>query len=154
VSDSFRRATGRKVVSRSSATDLGSVEQFLVDAGERRVEAVIVGRGRKARLVDWADLSGFGPDAVMVRDDGALRQPLDDKDRAAADGKLDLLGKRVLSERGSELGEIDDVTFDPGTGTIEMLRMGDREIPAGCLLGSGSYAVVVDASQEPAPSPR
>ena len=150
MSDSFRQATGRKVVSRASAADLGSVEQFLVDAGERRIAAVIVGRGRKAQLVDWAQLSGFGPDAVMVRDDGALRQPLDDRERAAADGKLQLIGKRVLSERGNELGTLDDVTFDPATGTVEMLRIGDREIPAGCLLGSGSYAVVLDASQEPA----
>ena len=151
MSDSFRRATGRKVVSRASAADLGAVEQFLVDAGERRIGAVIIGRGRKAQLVDWVHLSGFGPDAVMVRDDGARRQPVDDRERAAAEGKLQLLGKRVLSERGNELGTLDDVTFDPRTGTIEMLRIGDREIPAGCLLGSGSYAVVLDASQEPAP---
>lgn len=151
MSDSFQQATGRKVVSRASAQDLGVVNHLLVDAERRRIAAVVVGRGRRARLVDWAQLSGFGPDAVMVRDEGALRPPLDDRERAAADGELELVGRRALSERGNELGTVHDVTFDPGTGAVEMLQIGDRAIPAGSLLGSGPYAVVLDASQEPAP---
>lgn len=151
MSDSFRQATGRKVVSRASAQDLGAVNHLLVNAEQRRIAAVIVGRGRKARLVDWGHLSGFGPDAVMVGDEGALRPPLDDRERAAADGKLELVGKRALSERGNELGTLDDVTFDSSTGAVEMLRIGDREVPAGSLLGYGPYAVVLDASQELAP---
>jgi sporulation protein YlmC with PRC-barrel domain len=151
VSDSFRRATGRKVISRASARALGAVDDLLVDAEQRRIAAVIVGRGRKAQLVDWSKLSGFGPDAVMVSDEGALRPPFDDRERAAADGKLGLVGKRTLTERGNEVGTLDDITFDPETGILEILRIGDREIPAGSLLGGGPYAVVLDADQEPAP---
>ena len=151
MSDSFRRAAGRKVISRASARDLGAVGHLLVDAEQRRIAAVILGKGKKARLVDWAQVSGFGPDAVMVRDDAALRSALDDRERAATDGKLELVGKRALTERGNELGTVDDVTFDPDTGVVEFLRIGDREIPAGSLLGSGPYAVVLDESQEPEP---
>ncbi len=151
MSDSFRRTTGRKVISRASARDLGTVNHLLVDADQRRIAAVVVGRGRKAQLVDWEQLSGFGPDAVMVRDEGALRSPLDDRERAATDGKLELVGKRALTERGNQLGVVDDVTFDPGSGAVETLWIGDREVPAGSLLGSGPYAVVLDAGQEPAP---
>ena len=150
MSDSFRQANGRKVVSRASAADLGVVSHLLVDADERRITAVTVGRGKKARLVDWAQVSGFGPDAVMVDDEGALRAAVDDRERAGVDGKLEMVGKRALTERGNELGTVDDVTFDPGSGVVEMLRIGDREVPAGSLLGSGPYAVVLDASQEPA----
>jgi sporulation protein YlmC with PRC-barrel domain len=150
VSDSFRSATGRKVISRSSARDLGVVDHLLVDADERRIAAIVVGRGKKARLVDWAQLTGFGPDAVMVGDEAALRAPVDDRERAAADGKLDLIGKRALTERGNGLGVLGDVTFDPATGAVEMLRIGDRDVPAGSLLGSGPYAVVLDAVEEPA----
>lgn len=127
------------------------VSHFLVDVGPRRIAAIVVGRGKKARLVDWAQLTGFGPDAVMVSDEGALRGAVDDRERAAADGKLDMLGKRALTERGNELGTIDDVTFDPATGVVDMLQIGDRLIPAESMLGGGPYAVVVDASQEPPP---
>ena len=148
MSDSFQSSAGRKVVSRSSAKELGSVSHLLVDAGQRRVAAVIIGRGKKAQLVDWAQLSGFGPDAVMVTDEGALRSPSDDREQAAAAGKLELLGKRTLSERGNELGELGDVTFDADTGVLEELLIGTRRVPARSMLGSGSYAVVLDESQE------
>ncbi len=151
MSESFRSATGRKVVSRASAGELGLVSHFIVDVGQRRIAAIVVGRGRKARLVDWAQLSGFGPDAVMVGEEGALRTAVDDRERAAADGKLDMLGKRALTELGNEFGSIADVTFDPATGVVEMLQIGDRLIPADAMLGSGTYAVIVDRSQEPAP---
>ena len=149
MSESFRAAMGRKVVSRASAKELGAVGHLLIDAQQRKITAVVMGKGKKARLVEWNQLSGFGPDAVMVVDEGALRPPADDRERDGVDGKLDLLGKRALSERGSELGNIDDVTFDTDTGTLEDLVVGERRIPAGALLGSGSYAAVLDKSQEP-----
>jgi uncharacterized protein YrrD len=150
MSDTFRHSTGRKLVSRANARELGAVNHLLVDSVERRVAAIVVGKGKNAKLVDWAQLSSFGPDAIMVGDELALHPPVDDRERAAADGKLELLGKRALTEGGNELGVLDDVTFDPQTGAIEMLRVGTREIPAGSLLGSGSYAVILDAGQDPA----
>jgi sporulation protein YlmC with PRC-barrel domain len=149
MSESFRQSVGRKVVSRASAKELGAVNHLLVDAQQRAIAAIIVGRGKKARLVEWAQLSGFGPDAVMVVDDGALRPAADDRERAAADGNLELVGKRALSERGNELGKIDDVTFDAQSGALEDLVIGDRNVPAAALLGTGSYAAVVDKNQEP-----
>ncbi len=149
MSESFRDSVGRKVVSRASAQELGAVNHLLVDDQQRQVASVVIGRGKKAQFVDWAQLSGFGPDAVMVADETSLRVPANDRERAAAEGKLELLAKRTLSELGNELGPIDDVTFDANSGALEDLVIGDRRIPAGSLLGSGSYAAVLDRSQEP-----
>ena len=148
MSESFRNSAGRKVISRANATELGAVTHLLVDAQRRQVVAVVIGRGKRARLVEWAQLSGFGPDAVMVGDEAALRPPVDDRERAGAEGRLELVGKRVLTEHGNELGTLDDVTFDPDTGALHDLLIGDRPVPASALLGSGSYAVVLDASSE------
>ena len=131
MSESFRGSSGRKVMSRASANEVGSVGHLLVDAQQRRVAAIVIGHGRKAQLVDWAQLSGFGPDAIMVVDEAALRPPADDRERAAVEGSLELVGKRALSERGNELGQIDDVTFDAATGALEDLLIGDRRVPAG-----------------------
>jgi sporulation protein YlmC with PRC-barrel domain len=142
---------GRKVVSRSSAKELGSVSHLLADSQQRRIAAIVIGQGKKAQLADWAQLSGFGPDAVMVVGEDALRPPADDRERAAAGGDLDLVGKRALSERGNELGKIDDVTFDADTGALEDLLVGDRRISAGTLLSSGSYAAVLEEPPEPSP---
>jgi sporulation protein YlmC with PRC-barrel domain len=87
----------------------------------------------------------------MVGDEADLRPPSDDREQAAAAGKLELVGKRALSERGNELGELDDVTFDAGTGFLEDLLIGARRVPASSLLGCGSYAAVLDESQEHTP---
>ena len=146
MSESLRSAAGRKVISRADARDLGVVGHLLVDPAERRIAAIVIGRGRKAQLIDWSQVTGFGPDAVMVTDDKAVRAPIDDRERAAA--AVEMVGRRLLTEHGTELGMLDDVTFDAATGTLEMLRTGDREIPAGSLLGNGPYAVVVDAGQD------
>jgi uncharacterized protein YrrD len=149
MSESFRGSVGRKVVSRASAQELGKINHLLVDDRGRQVASVVIGRGKKARFVDWAQVSGFGPDAVMVTDETSLRVPADDRERAAAEGKLDLVGKRTLSELGNELGHLDDVTFDANSGALEELVIGDRRLLASSLLSIGSYAAVFDKSQEP-----
>lgn len=147
MSESFRAATGRKVISRASAQELGKVAHLVVDVERGRIAAVVMGRGRKAAVIEWAHLSGFGPDAVMVVDEDALRAAGDERERAAADGKLELVGRRALSDQGNELGKVDDVTFDPDSGNLEELLVGDRRFPAGALLGSGSYAAVLGGAE-------
>ncbi|HZQ78150.1 MAG TPA: PRC-barrel domain-containing protein [Acidimicrobiia bacterium] len=148
MNDSFRQSSSRRVVSRASAADVGRLGHLLVDAEQRRITAVVVGKGRKARLVDWDEIIGFGPDAVIISDDAAARPPADDHEGAAAHGEFELVGRRVLTDRGTEVGVVDDVTFDPGTGSVLALLVGEREVPAGALLGSGSYAVVINAVAE------
>jgi sporulation protein YlmC with PRC-barrel domain len=148
VSERFAAAFGRKLVSRSSAEELGDLTHVVVDVKERRVTSLVMGKGRKAVLVDWDQVSGFGPDAVMVVDESALHAPRDEHESAAADGKLELVGKRVISDMGEGMGEASDVVFDPDSGAVETLVVGERELPASSILGAGSYAVVVRAPAE------
>jgi uncharacterized protein YrrD len=145
MSDSFSAAEGRKVVSRQSAEELGTVYHLVVDVSARHVTKLVVGKRRRARLVEWARLSGMGPDAAIVETDDALREPADEQERAAANGKLELLGKRALQDTGIELGKIDDVVFDPSSGELLQIVVGETEHPATLLLGAGSYAVVLSA---------
>ncbi len=149
MSESFRSAVGRKVVSRATAHQLGVVDRLLTTPDCHQVASVIIGRGKKAQLVDWAQLSGFGADAVMVTDESALRPPGDDREQRAANGKGELFGSRVLSELGNELGIVDDIVFDPASGAVEVLAVADRQVPADAVLGAGTYAVVVSAGQDP-----
>jgi sporulation protein YlmC with PRC-barrel domain len=145
MSDRFTEAVGRRLVSRASAEELGNLSHLVVDVKRRQITSLVVGKGRKATVVDWDKVSGFGPDAVMVVDESALRSPEGDHEQAAAGGKLELLGKRTLSDMGNELGPVSDVVFDPEKGGLETLVIGDREVEASSLLGAGSYAVVVRA---------
>ncbi|MGH9126309.1 MAG: hypothetical protein ACRDZ8_16520 [Acidimicrobiales bacterium] len=149
MSTSYRQAVGRKVISRATANQLGTLSHLLLTADCRHVAAVIIGKGKKAKFVDWPALTGFGADAIMVNDDAALRPPTDSREEAAAAGKLDLLGRRALSETGNEQGTIDDVSFDPGDGAVAALDIAGHQVPADAVMGSGSYAVVFSASQDP-----
>ena len=147
MSERFAAASGRRVVSRTTAEELGKLAHIVIDVKRRRVTSLVVRKGRKAVLIAWDQVSGFGPDAVMIADETALHEPRDDHEHAAADGKLELVGKRTLSDTGNDLGTVTDVVFEPNTGAIESILVDDREEPAAALLGAGSFAVIV---REPA----
>jgi sporulation protein YlmC with PRC-barrel domain len=109
---------------------------------------LIAGKRRKALLVAWEDVSGFGPDAVIVTDESVMFSPRDDRERAAVDGELELLGKRALSEIGDDLGTVTDVVFDTSSGAVETIVLGDREEPAASLLAAGSFAAIIRAGAD------
>ena len=148
MSERFTAVPGRRVVSRTSAEEFGTLAHVVVDVKRRQVASLVVGKGRRALLVDWEHVSGFGPDAVMIAEDSALHPAGDDREHAAADGKLELMGKRTLSDMGNDLGTIADVVFDPDTGAIETLVVGELELPATSLLAVGSFAAIVRAPAE------
>ena len=140
-------ADGRPVLSRASAERVGRLEHVVVDVGARRITALHVGgRRKKARLVDWDRIVGFGPDGIVVEDEGALRAPAGDTEAAVAGGRLDLDGRLVLDDLGNSPGALDDVVFDEGSGGIDALVSGDQEIDAARLRAIGPYCVLVRAA--------
>ena len=147
-------ARDSRLISQATAQDLGAVKspprrrRGPPGHGPRRRE------GRNAKLVEWAQAEQFRARRHHGGHELALRPPVDDRERAAADSKLEMLGKHALTEAGNEIGRLDNVSFDPQTGAIEMLLVGTREIPAGSLLGNGSHGVVLDAGQDRLPSQR
>jgi uncharacterized protein YrrD len=144
-------ADGRPVVSRESADRLGELRHVVVDAPARRITALhVAGRRRKATMVGWADVVGFGPDGIVVTGEGAARPPGDDRERAVAVGDLDLDGRLVLDDRGDAQGALTDVLFDEETGRIGALVCGEREIPAARLRAIGPFCVIVRAERDPA----
>jgi uncharacterized protein YrrD len=141
----FQDAHGVPVLAKESAEQVGAVEHFVVAQG--RVRAIHIAGGKHGRLVDWADVISFGDDAVVVASESVVRDATDDREARALRGELDLVGKRVLTDIGDELGDIADVTFDAEDGTILSLRVDDGSTVAGDrLCGAGSYAVVIAAS--------
>ncbi len=142
----LRAALGRPVVARDTAETVGDVQGAVVDVPTRRIVALQVGKGRKARVAEWASISGVGPDAVVVQSESVLRDPAGDRETAFVRGGLPLLGARVLTDRGDEAGSLDDVEFDEGSGQLVALVSGDQRFPAADLHAIGGYAVVVAAT--------
>jgi uncharacterized protein YrrD len=141
-------AVGRPILSRSSAEALGELRGFVIDPRERRVIRLVVHRGRTDELVAWEDISGFGPDAVLVSSSGALRAAESDDDKADVARRRDPLAKQLLNDQGNGAGKVRDATFDEETGALQSVSGDSAEVDASRIRGIGSYAVVVAASDE------
>lgn len=137
-------ADGRPVISRASAEQLGDLKHVVIDVAAHRITALhVAGRKKKAQLVDWEAIVGFGPDGIVVEGDDAVRGPGDDRERAVASGDLDLDGRLVLDDQGRAVGVLDDVLFDESTGVIAGLVSGGNEVAADRLRAIGPYCVIV-----------
>jgi sporulation protein YlmC with PRC-barrel domain len=140
----FSDATGRQVVSTTTAATVGKIDEFVVDPRRRAVVAVALKKTEDGTTLAWPNITAFGADAVTVTGADVLTEPT--PEIIALSGKdHQLLGKRVLSTGGDELGKVDDVEFDEETGTITALLLPGGEVAGIQLVGVGSYAVVVQA---------
>ena len=142
----FSQARKHDVVNTTTATRVARVDGFVVRPGPARVALLRLGKVSGAgTLLAWDDLQGFGPDAVTVADEAALRPARDALEQRAEDKELEIVGKRVLTERGTDLGTVTDVDFDPATGAVTTLITTTEAIAGERLIGLGGYAVVVSA---------
>ncbi|MDQ5856111.1 MAG: PRC-barrel domain-containing protein [Actinomycetota bacterium] len=140
----FSQARKRDVVDTATATRIARVDGFVVLPGPARVALLRLGKVSGAgTLLAWGDVQGFGPDAVTVATDAVIRPARDGLEQRAEDNDLEILGKRVLTERGMELGTVTDVDFDPDTGSITTLVTKTETIAGERLIGLGGYAAVV-----------
>jgi uncharacterized protein YrrD len=140
----FSKARKRPVVNTATATRVARVEGFVVLPGPPRVALLRLGKvSGVGTLVAWGDLQGFGPDAVTVATDAVIRPARDELEARAESNGLEILGKRVLTELGMELGAVTDVDFDPATGEVTSLITKTDTIAGQRLIGLGGYAAVV-----------
>jgi uncharacterized protein YrrD len=140
----FSRADGTPVYSKASADEVGHVHHYVIEARTHRIAAVhVAGRRRNALVVDWANVVGFGPDAVVIDDGAHLRPAAGDYEQRVATGRLDLRGRRVLTDAGFDIGALTDVEFDEATGHIELIETRRARVRGTGLLTIGPYAVVV-----------
>ncbi len=141
----MRRRTdlkGLPVVRVDSGETVGRVRDVVLDLEHGRLLGLKVALGRREVFVPWDDIHGLGVSAVTVeagvvlgKDRGAPGQggaARGDATRAAAEGAADsegepgashvaapgVLGKRVLSRDGREVGLVDDVIIDAESGSV------------------------------------
>lgn len=138
---------GQSIVAVDTADKIGTVKHFVVSPDASRVLRLhIDGRGKKATFVEWDELESFGSDRVMVTHAADPSGSDDDRDIAAAKGKFELLGSRVLDTAGFEHGTVADAVFDADTGMIvAIINDGGERVEKANVHSLGSYAVVIDA---------
>ena len=138
----FTEVVGRKVVSTSSAETVGLIAHLVVDPQSRAVVALHLKKTESGDIVLWSNILAFGSDAVTVADAEVVTETNETVAELAGKDRR-VLGKRVLTTAGQELGAITDVDFDPDTGSVTSLLAASRVVAGDRLVGVGSYAVVV-----------
>ncbi len=137
-------ATGRKVVSTSTAETVGQISDFVIDPQSHTVVAVTLKRADRGDTVLWSDISAFGADAVTVTGAETITEANDAVAALSGNGRR-LLGKRVLNTIGEDLGPVTDVDFDPRTGAVTAIVLANGDVAGDRLIGIGSYAAIVHA---------
>lgn len=140
----FSEAKGRQVVSTATADTVGTVSELVVDPVTRSVLALQLRKAESGDTLRYTDITAFGADAVTVSGADRITEP--GEDVTALLGKdHQLVGKRVLTSAGDEIGKVGDVEFSPESGRLTTIHLDDGEVGGQRLLGVGSYAVVVSA---------
>ncbi|NLK87545.1 MAG: photosystem reaction center subunit H [Clostridiaceae bacterium] len=124
----YSKVLNLPVICADSGKKTGVVKDILFSAEERQVKALLLERegvSVKKRVVLLSDLISLGDDAAIVDNAGCVS----DLERTSFINSFkdegSLIGLRVFSKAGGELGEVRDVLFDSHTGRIEGFEISD-----------------------------
>ncbi|CAN5497332.1 hypothetical protein BH11ARM2_BH11ARM2_30700 [soil metagenome] len=150
---------GMPVVSLANGERMGTVHDVVYSAREGRVLYFTVpvaggmfGSG-KTLLLDAADIKSVGNDAITIENSDLLREQDRNVKSVAEDSGESIVGKRLMTEDGDNLGAIDDVLVNPTTfrilayqvsgGLWHDLMRGQTDVPVEMVTTVGKDVVVV-----------
>ncbi|MEP7035855.1 MAG: PRC-barrel domain-containing protein [Actinomycetota bacterium] len=141
--------TGRPVVT-LGGEDIAQIKDVVYSAGGGAVGGfTLAGRGLFSgplkQALPWAAVIALGPDAVMIRGEDVLEPNAIVLDQSATSGGSggDVLGSKVLTDGGTELGTVVDVileTSDAGGGQCDVVGY---EVEASEALGTRGTKVFI-----------
>lgn len=155
--------TGRPVVTIDGGEDVAEVKDVVFSHDNGFLVGFTLNRrgwlgGPRKEVLAWDDVRGLGPDAVMVADLDALRPP-DAEQGFGNEGGDNVVGGRVITDSGNELGEVTDLVLEVDAGqarvvgyeiggpTVERGPGGDRRyIPLPETFAVSRAALIVPAS--------
>lgn len=132
---------GRVVVS-THGEDVAQLRDVVYDAGSGEVIGFTLAKrgifgGRMKKVLPWGNVLGLGPAAAVVEDEEAftprdgLRAPADDRD---------VIGARVLTDDGRQLGVVRDLVVEVHDGLADVV--GYEIEPAETFRDSSSHVLL------------
>jgi sporulation protein YlmC with PRC-barrel domain len=124
--------SGRAVIDLDCAQKVGKVDKIVIDPNARRVAAFLISRDAAMEgespnmIVPASSVHAIGPDALTIHYSTAANDEttrLDGLPRAS-----DLIGRKVVSEDGRMLGQVDDVLISREDGRILGYTLGSQDV--------------------------
>ncbi len=130
--------------------DIAQVKDIVYAAAGGSVGGfTLAGRGLLAgplkQALSWSSVEALGADAVMVKDESALDSVQQVLDASASSGGTggDVLGSRVLTDAGTDLGKVVDVILEVGGRRDAPCDVVGYEIEASESLGEGGSRLLI-----------
>jgi sporulation protein YlmC with PRC-barrel domain len=157
-----KRIRGLQVIT-LAGVKAGTVDQIFFDPATKHVAGFVLqadpARTADAppRFLDADDVHALGADALIVPDDGAIRDPQTGTPLATLVDMNELAKRQVVTEGGTWLGQVAAIELDPKTLQLARVELSagfftsNRWIPAAQVIRFGADAVMVaDAIAAPA----
>jgi uncharacterized protein YrrD len=147
-------AGGLLVITRDSGKKLGKVEDLVLDRQGSRILGILVdeaGWFKQAKVVAWPSFRVIGLDAVIIDEEASVKPASEVPEMAEVlEGGNVLVGLRVATTDGRELGKIEEFYFDPETGVVKGFELsggkGRSFLPTPASFQPGKDVAFVDSS--------
>ena len=147
---------GLPALAQEDGRQVGRVQDLLCSAPSDRVIGLLLAGGtwRRRRVVPYEEVAAVGPAAVMLRRPVVLASPNGPRLAAMRARTGRVVGRRVLSRDGRDLGVVRDFDFEPlsgritgyvvSGGVVQDLLDGQGFLPAGRRMTWGDGVLIVD----------
>ncbi len=118
---SGRALIGMPIYSLDRGEEIGEVENLIFDPDRRKVIGFVLEEGglfRSPQVIPFESIESIGSDAIVLKRGAPLDLPPEEVDPKELKESFNLTGKKVLSERGQEIGTVYDLEIDEQTGTV------------------------------------
>jgi uncharacterized protein YrrD len=140
---------GKDVLSLADGVRIHSVKDLIIGEGNDSVVALLVDEGglfSGSTVVPIEAVRSFGKDAVVIEDAGAVVAASSyPRVHAIIDRKESLLGKKIVTTEGQELGKVGDMYFNETDGQIVGLEISGGTI--GDITKGASYLPIEDVQR-------
>jgi uncharacterized protein YrrD len=147
-------AAGLLVITRDTGKKLGKVEDLVLDRQGSRILGILVdeaGWFKEAKVVAWPSFRVIGLDAVIIDGEASVKKAseIPEMSEVLKEGNV-LIGARVATTDGRELGKIEDFYFDADSGIVKGFELsggrGRSFLPTPTSLQTGVDVALVDPS--------
>jgi uncharacterized protein YrrD len=125
-----RDAIGLTVITQDSGKKVGRTQDLVLDRQGQTVLGVLLdeaGWFKEAQVVPWASVRVMGLDALIVDTETSIKKASDVPEmKEVLERGYVLKGLRIHTTQGLDLGEVEDVLFDPAGGSVEGFMLSGR----------------------------
>lgn len=124
----YSQMLGLPVICAADGKKLGIIKDLIFSPKEKRVVAFLIERRNsdiRKRVIFASDVLNLGSGALVVNDVKDIRELRKVQDEPELKDKGDILGLRIYTKSGEDLGIAKDVLFDLEHGKIDGIEISD-----------------------------